>query len=890
MGEAVNSIIEQPKNGYVTVERVLKRSYVIPTYQRGYRWDEENVLKLLEDIYEDKLITDGSDPDVVMETIIEKRGEIFNLQDKKIVDACNPYCIQPLVVCRKKDSEQYVVIDGQQRLTTIIIIVKAIKYYCKEKGINDPSSDFSEISLTYDSRIGSDEFLNGLGDGSSNSKNNLDFMYMQQSFNTVYKFLVNKVDIIVPGEKSRYITYLWNILLKNTQFIWYCIDSDAMDPHEVFSNFNSGKLELTNAELIKALFMDKANYSSENIDDKRIVISEKWDEIETALHNPDFWAFVPHRDQYGDGGYDTRIDVIFELFLLSKYVDEVKGEVKVYKDYRKRNNTDRYLFNEIEKWINDELQKASGSKDKNKIMNDCWYAIRKVYLGLLELYEVDTIGDNSNKIYNMTGLLINLMNREDNYVDRYKQDPFLYLEVYYQLFLIMKEPRLNRMEVFRKLIKEQLGIDKTVEEFVKTTKYSDSAEKEGNTKSDIIVKMLLAYNIALLNNSKGIGQRFDFRAFAKIIWQREHIFASNVDETKNEKEGLDTVEERKTALKMLAINISEKDEKDGYKNLYMEYLRNVYFFKESKFPPDIKDKDTGITSEFDLTNEVQVDKFRERFYDTSQRTLNSMLARAIRANQQSKELLFYYDLIEGIENAGKLEGNDRENAIYSILVRVDNIYSKDYIDITKRLDGFLSDYPNGDSYPVNIGKYHIEIVKDNTKDRSDVINDLKDKYSDYVRDLIMEKDPDQSGVGAGSVQYRLKKITDISEWDNLWDILLLCKDTLNSKIDKYFDDDFAKQLSDNSMGNQTLLTGGNGEETENQNQKVSNKSYKLKKKDVREFLKKGQFVPLGTLMVFSDAYNDDAYTSNFWLPDSRLRYINNIIDTLGTFFGEERNS
>ena len=132
--------------------------------------------------------------------------------------------------------------------------------------------------------------------------------------------------------------------------------------------------------------------------------------------------------------------------------------------------------------------------------------------------------------------------------------------------------------------------------------------------------------------------------------------------------------------------------------------------------------------------------------------------------------------------------------------------------------------------------------------------------------------------------YSIKKMGEITEeqWDELEKILLtISKHTMDKHIDDFFEQDFAKLLADNTMGNMTLLTGGG------QNQLVSNKSFKLKKRDVHKFFKQGQFVPIGTVLVFSDAYNDSAHTANFWLPDSRIRYLNNMISVLEKFLEQK---
>ena len=68
----------------------IEGHFSVPSYQRGYRWGEAEVVRLLDDIY----TTDG------------KRN----------------YCLQPVVV--RKNGEKFEVIDGQQRLTTIYLIYR----------------------------------------------------------------------------------------------------------------------------------------------------------------------------------------------------------------------------------------------------------------------------------------------------------------------------------------------------------------------------------------------------------------------------------------------------------------------------------------------------------------------------------------------------------------------------------------------------------------------------------------------------------------------------------------------------------------------------------------------------------------------------------------------
>ena len=75
-----------------------KRQYIIPVYQRNYEWDREQCVKLFEDIVQafrrDKSHFVGS---VVYAPLKQVHGILY-----------------------------YVIVDGQQRLTTIYLLLKAL--------------------------------------------------------------------------------------------------------------------------------------------------------------------------------------------------------------------------------------------------------------------------------------------------------------------------------------------------------------------------------------------------------------------------------------------------------------------------------------------------------------------------------------------------------------------------------------------------------------------------------------------------------------------------------------------------------------------------------------------------------------------------------------------
>lgn len=123
----------------------IRGSFYIPSYQRGYRWSETEVVRLLDDIYQN---------------------------GKK------NYCLQPVVVRKKED--QYELIDGQQRLTTLYLIYKYMKNV--NPFFNEPA-----FTLSYQTRDQSEEFLKTLD--MTKQDDNIDFWFISKAYN----FNVNQI-------------------------------------------------------------------------------------------------------------------------------------------------------------------------------------------------------------------------------------------------------------------------------------------------------------------------------------------------------------------------------------------------------------------------------------------------------------------------------------------------------------------------------------------------------------------------------------------------------------------------------------------------------------------------------------------------------------------------
>ncbi|RAX53903.1 hypothetical protein CCY99_05855 [Helicobacter sp. 16-1353] len=90
-----------------------QKQYEIPIYQRAYSWDRDNLRVFFEDIVEH---SNGS----------------------------SNYFYGNILLERIEQGKKYEIIDGQQRLTTLVIFIRAILNVLKSKNYNADSSDFYE--------------------------------------------------------------------------------------------------------------------------------------------------------------------------------------------------------------------------------------------------------------------------------------------------------------------------------------------------------------------------------------------------------------------------------------------------------------------------------------------------------------------------------------------------------------------------------------------------------------------------------------------------------------------------------------------------------------------------------------------------------------------------
>lgn len=298
--------------------------YHIPAYQRGYRWTRTQVTQLLDDIRE---FTKRENP----------QPEEF-------------YCLQPLVL-RPNDDGAYEVVDGQQRLTTLLLILRhfnerlAARYQQKL------------YRLEYETRPDLHGFLDSPSPEAAAS--NIDFFHIDQAIRTISEWFETR-DSEVEAIKDTF--------LNKAKVIWFQLSSGE-NAVAAFTRLNVGKIPLTNGELIRALFLKRVKGGSAGPLQLRIAF--EWDALEKSLQGGDFWSFLSN-DTERRG---NRIDFLFDLVARQDGMTPGAGEYSTFNHFS---------------------QKLTG---KDADPEEEWLAIKRTFM-LLEEWFAD------RRLYHLVGYLI----------------------------------------------------------------------------------------------------------------------------------------------------------------------------------------------------------------------------------------------------------------------------------------------------------------------------------------------------------------------------------------------------------------------------------------------------------------------------------------------------
>ncbi|MGL4346766.1 MAG: hypothetical protein ACRCR9_01610 [Chitinophagaceae bacterium] len=296
----------------------------------------------------------------------------------------------------------------------------------------------------------------------SKSKKNVDYFHIFQAYQAVKEWFEEKDGTT----KIHFLTTLLNNNEsgKNVKVIWYDVSEENKSNKlaiDIFTRLNIGKIPLTNAELVKALFLRKSNFSQEATL-KQIQIATEWDIIEKKLQEDSFWYFISNSTNSSE--YENRIEYIFDL---------LKEKTKDSEDY--------YTFNEFYKEF--EKSKKNGQVDIDSI----WLPVKQYFQILEEWYE-------DKELYHLVGFLV-ANNEGINTI--IKQ---------------IKKTKIEFKKCLKKLVKGQLS-KKDIQEL----EYSNKDDKQE------IKKRLLLLNIQTILSTQEAEMRFPFHKYKQEKWDIEHV-------------------------------------------------------------------------------------------------------------------------------------------------------------------------------------------------------------------------------------------------------------------------------------------------------------------------------------------------------------------------------
>lgn len=336
----------------------IEGDFFIPSYQRGYRWGTDEVNRLLDDVY---------------------------------ANGTKNYCLQPVVV--RKDGERYELIDGQQRLTTLYLIYR---YMHNSSGgfLDEP-----KFSLKYETREKSEDFLASVD--LSRKDDNIDFWFICNAYETIEKWFADK-------DKKSTLTNINKFFDENVKIIWYEV-GEHEDAIALFTRLNIGKIPLTSAELVKAMFLSRDNNESMN-KEKQEEIALQWDTIEKELHNDSLWYFLTNRVNLN---YQTRIDLILDLISDKPTNNKDKYYTFFFFDKLKKNGS----FDEIWKRIQHTFLILKDWYENHDLYHKIGYLIASGNNTLIEIFKLSQ-GKTKNEFKaELDTYICNSIKIESNYAD-----------------------------------------------------------------------------------------------------------------------------------------------------------------------------------------------------------------------------------------------------------------------------------------------------------------------------------------------------------------------------------------------------------------------------------------------------------------------------------------
>ena len=308
---------------------------------------------------------------------------------------------------------------------------------------------------------------------------------------------------------------------------------------------NIGKISLTNAELIKALLLNKSNFDSSDDDKIRLwqqEIAVEWDVIEYALQSNEFWLFL---NAPGDE-HPTRIDYVFDMICRCNLLGcKDEKEIDATDDFR----TFRYFYHYLAVQKQNKISLAQA-------VRTIWENVREIFHTLQEWFD-------DMELYHYIGYLIYMGRKVD--------------EIYKQWNVSD-----GKFEFIEKYLKEEIKRTIPYKDIENTVYEVESAPNKGGSKTNCRPILLLHNLQTVINQNRilganakyknGVFYKFPFHLYKLEGWDVEHIDS-------NTENGLNDIQSQREWLLNAYFGLQEgtySELQDNIKKFFKQYTGKAY--------------------------------------------------------------------------------------------------------------------------------------------------------------------------------------------------------------------------------------------------------------------------------------------------------------------------
>lgn len=450
------------------------KKFVIPNYQRGYKWS----VRLAKEQTSVEYLVEG-----LKSAYVNRSGQQFFLQGITVVE----------------DGNQVILIDGQQRTTTLYLL-----FYCLGQ---ENISGNRNIDLDYSIRPQSQEFLYKLKEKEFDyhvkdpDNLNQDIYYFKEA--------IAQINALLPDNLNR--KDFVNFLLNSISMLYIVVDRDKAV--RTFTMMNGQKAKMHDEELVKAEMLHLVSLSDKltdipaikTLEDTFFILKEitamEWDT--NALRSKyardwDKWLYWWNKEEVKDY-FNTHKP----MGLLLEYY------------FKKQKNGNTFSFQNFKKLLPDNEKKPA--KDVFKGLRDLQKDFEDIYddpiaYNCLKCSLIGLSGNSEDKYNVIMYFIDNKRNRE--------------CQKEYAKWSLLGSTHIEITEAYTKALKDT---DEKIDNVQKRKERANlmidnlSKAKVYNKYDDVLYKQLLRLNVEEYNKlNGGNGLKFDFSVWGNK--SLEHIY------------------------------------------------------------------------------------------------------------------------------------------------------------------------------------------------------------------------------------------------------------------------------------------------------------------------------------------------------------------------------